>query len=158
MRASLKVLILSAMMISAALAAQACAVPANADALRAEMLALVNAERARAGLARLSPAPRLDQAAQHVSCDNARRGRLSHTTADGSDLGGRLRTVGYRFRMGNENIAWNRSGPRAAVQSWMGSSGHRANLLDRQSREFGGAVAQAPSGQLFWTMVTAAAR
>lgn len=158
MRAGLKVLILSAMMISVALAAQACAVPANADGLRAELLALVNAERARAGLARLNPSSRLDQAAQHVSCDNARHGRLSHTTADGSDLGGRLRAIGYRFRMANENIAWNRSGPRAAVQSWMGSGGHRENLLARQSRDFGGAVAQAPSGQLFWTMVTAAAR
>jgi len=138
--------------------AQACPQPPNAERLRAELMSLVNAQRVQAGLPRLAHAPRLDQAAQRIACDNAARDRLSHTGNDGSDLRARLRAAGYRFRSANENLTQRRGGPAAAVQSWMASPVHRANLLDRRSRDYGGAVARAASGQLYWAMVTAVPR
>jgi uncharacterized protein YkwD len=57
----------------------------------------------------------------------------------------RLRSVDY-LRSGltawayGENIAWGEKGlstPKSIVKAWMGSPGHRANILDRSFREIG---------------------
>lgn len=137
--------------------AQACNAPPGAQALRAQLLDEVNGRRTRAGLSRLSQDPRLEEAAALVACDNARRNRMSHTTADGSDLTRRMRAVGYRFRGVNENIT-TRPTAAAAVQSWMGSTQHRNNMLAGQMRHFGAGVARSASGQIYWVMVSARPR
>jgi uncharacterized protein YkwD len=138
--------------------AQNCAMAADAPAQVAQMLAEVNVQRARAGLSRLSPNPTLDRAAAIVACDNARQNRMSHTTADGSTLGSRLRSVGYRFRAANENITARRGGPGAAVEAWMNSGVHRSNILAGEMRQFGGATVRSASGQVYWVMVSALPR
>jgi len=138
--------------------AQSCAQPANAAQLRAQLLTQVNQQRARQGLAALTENARLQQAAQLVSCDNAHRNQMSHTTADGSTLGTRLRSVGYRFRSANENITMGPTSASGAVSGWMASGVHRANILAASSRHFGGAIAQASGGRWYWTMVTAQPR
>lgn len=151
----LLMLVLAGVMpILASIGASACVVPANAAALRAEMIAQINAQRSRAGLPSLSVAPQLERAAQELACDNARRNRLSHADAAGRDIRARLRAVGYGFRMANENIATHASAP-AAVQGWMGSRLHRTNILAGRSREIGGGVARSSGGQLFWVMISA---
>lgn len=139
-------------------AAQSCAQPSNASALRAQLLTQVNQQRARQGLAALTEDTRLQQAAQLVSCDNARRNRMDHTTGDGSTLGTRLRAVGYRFRSANENITQGPTSAAGAVSGWMASGVHRQNILAGASRHFGGAMAQSSGGRWYWTMVTAAPR
>ena len=53
----------------------------------------------------------------------------------------RVRRFGYRCRNYGENIAWG-SGPkrlarRASCDAWMGSSGHRSNILSGKFREVG---------------------
>lgn len=138
--------------------AQSCTVAREAPAQIAQMLVEVNAQRTRAGLSRLSPNPMLDRAAAVVACDNARRNQMSHTTADGSTLGSRLRSLGYRFRAANENITARSGGPGAAVQAWMNSGVHRSNILAGEMRHFGGATVRSPSGQVYWVMVSALPR
>jgi uncharacterized protein YkwD len=138
--------------------AQSCAMSRDATADVARMLVEVNAQRSRAGLARLSHDATLDQAALMVACDNARRNRLSHTTDNGSTLGSRLRGLGYRFGAANENLTARGGGPGAAVQAWMSSPPHRTNILAREMREFGGASVRSASGQTYWVMVSAARR
>lgn len=138
--------------------AQDCPLLPGAEALASQMLADVNAQRRRAGLHPLLPHATLDRAAAIVACDNARQNRMSHTTADGSTIGSRLRSLGYRFSAANENISMRRSGPRAAVESWMASPAHRTNILAPQMRNFGGAMVQSGSGQIYWVMVSAAPR
>lgn len=138
--------------------AAACSEVANAGTLRAQLLAEVNAQRARAGLAALARDQRLEQAAWVVACDNARRNRLDHTTADGSSMASRVRAAGYRWRLLNENIAMQRGTPAQVVAMWMRSPGHRRNIEARGTRHFGAAVARSASGQLFWAMVSAQPR
>lgn len=142
---------------SAALA-QSCATPSNAATLLGQLRSQVNAQRSQAGLSSLSANAELARAAQTLACDNARRNQLSHTGADGSTLGSRLRAVGYRFAAANENVTLGHSSASGAVQAWMGSGVHRANILDSGTRQFGGGVATGPGGRLFWVMVSARPR
>jgi uncharacterized protein YkwD len=116
---------------------------ARVASLEVSVLAEINAVRARHGRAPLRMAPALTAAATSHSRAMATRGFFKHESADGSDFGRRLkrfyRPSGYRrWRIG-ENILW--SSPEVdaqrAVQMWMDSPPHRANLLSRDWREIG---------------------
>jgi len=49
-----------------------------------------------------------------------------------------------------ENIAMGQGSPEHVLQSWMGSSGHRANILNGAFRRIGVAAYQTPRGVIFW--------
>jgi uncharacterized protein YkwD len=48
---------------------------------------------------------------------------------------------GYRYRMAGENLAVGYRSSSAVVDGWMGSPGHRANILKSGFEEIGLAVA-----------------
>lgn len=93
----------------------------------AQMVSLVNAERARQGLPALTVSTTVQQAAQ------TRAGELqtsfSHTRPSGASCFTALTEAGVSYARAGENIAYGQSTPEAVVQSWMSSSGHRANIL-----------------------------
>lgn len=136
----------------AALPAAACIIPANSGALQAELIAGVNAERARHGLAPLTLNPALDKAAQMLACDNAARQSISHVSTDGSHLQHRLRHVGYRYRTATENTGRGFATAARAVEWWMHSPKHKQNILMRPTREIGVGIAMsgAPDSKLHW--------
>jgi uncharacterized protein YkwD len=80
-------------------------------------------------------------------------------TPGGEDLGDRLRDAGYGrpgdgWRAG-ENLGWgtgDRATPNSLVDQWLGSPGHKENMLERSFRELGVGVAgdapQPTDGQL----------
>ena len=138
--------------------ALACTQPTNLATLRAQLLAEVNAQRARSGLRRFTVDARLDRAAWIIACDNATRRVLSHTGGNRSTLGSRLQAVRYVFRAANENLALANGTAANTVRLWMNSPGHRANILSRQTVHFGSAVARGRDGRLYWAMVSAAPR
>ena len=49
-----------------------------------------------------------------------------------------------------ENIATGQQSSEEAVQCWMNSSGHRANILNPSYRRIGAAAYRTPEGQIFW--------
>lgn len=49
-----------------------------------------------------------------------------------------------------ENIAQGQTSASHAVSSWMNSSGHRANILNRRHRRIGVAGFKSPRGDIFW--------
>lgn len=116
---------------------------ANVESL---ILKHTNAVRRRKGLHPLTSSPALQKAAANYAGVLARTGRFSHS-ADGTTIADRARKVGYRYRWLGENLAYrtNRAdgGQMASlfVEGWMGSAGHRRNLLSRRAREIGVAVA-----------------
>lgn len=138
--------------------ALACTAPAELQALRGAVLAAVNAERARAGLAMLRPSSALDTAAQGHACEIARRERLSHRSGLFASLPSRLRQAGYAYSMANENLAAGQNSTQQVMHSWMASPGHRNNILAAQARELGVGVAWGADGQLYWVTVGAAPR
>ncbi len=137
-----------------ALSAAACTPPPGGDALRHEVAARINHERARAGLATLRPSPLLDGVAQRHACDNAAHNRMSHTGSDGSQVGERFRRAGYSFRRANENVALGQRDAATVVGAWMRSPGHRHNMLDRGTQELGLGLARGADGRLHWVMVS----
>ena len=57
------------------------------------------------------------------------RGYFDHFSPEGKSHADRLRAAGVYFRCAAENIAFNHRGPKSVVNLWMGSTGHRRNIL-----------------------------
>jgi uncharacterized protein YkwD len=148
-------LILALVMTVLALPALACTTPGNLSDIRTSLIATINAQRTGNGLPALDPSAQLGKAAQNHACDNAGRNTMSHTGSDGSKFGARIKRTGYRYGKANENVGYGFKDPGAMVKGWMGSSGHRANILARGTRDIGVGVAQGSDGNLYWVMLSA---
>ena len=97
----------------------------------------LNAIRADSGLAPLSHDARLDIAAGSHVADMAARGYFSHNSPDGGTLSSRVADTGYQACFAAENIAQGQLTEAEVLASWMGSSGHRQNILAQEAEGFG---------------------
>jgi uncharacterized protein YkwD len=102
-----------------------------------QVVDLINQERISHGCQPLNVSPQLSAAAQAHSQDMALNNFVGHTGSDGSSLGERLTRAGYDWRMAAENIAAGQPTPEVVVASWMGSSSHRAHILNCALRDIG---------------------
>jgi uncharacterized protein YkwD len=98
-----------------------------------EVVANTNAERARHGLPALELDPNLTQTARQHTWWMTRNRSLQHGN--------------YPVA---ENIAMGQTSSHEVVRSWMNSSGHRANILNRGHRRIGVAAYTTPSGTTYW--------
>ncbi|EYT79608.1 hypothetical protein CF54_30225, partial [Streptomyces sp. Tu 6176] len=114
----------------------------------AQILALVNNERAKAGCSALTANPALAAAAQAHSEDMAAHRNMSHTGSDGSAPGDRITAAGYTWSTYGENVAYGYTDAAQVMAAWMDSPGHKANILDCAFKEIGVGLAQ-PGG--YWT-------
>lgn len=121
-----------------------------------EVIRLLNAARAEAGLAPLDPDERLMQAAASHAAYMAETKRLSHIGREGSRFDKRIRAAGYSPTTAAENVAAGASDPATTVQLWMESPPHRANILNPAFRHSGIGIAEAADGMLFWSLSLAA--
>jgi uncharacterized protein YkwD len=130
---------------------------AGASSLERRAFDLVNSERRSRGESPLVWDAELSQLARQHSLNMARAGFLDHRGPDGRDMAERARSMGIRgWRVLGENIAFNQGfdDPSAfAVQRWMGSSKHRANILNSQFSRTGIGVARAADGSIYFTQV-----
>ncbi|MFD3727201.1 CAP domain-containing protein [Streptomyces sp. NPDC058671] len=101
----------------------------RADAAEAEVLRLVNAERAKVGCSAMSASAQLAALAGSYSSDMAARGFFDHTDPDGATPWARAQKAGVSG-LGGENIARGQADAAAVMESWMNSDGHRANILN----------------------------
>ena len=126
----------------------------TSDQVRADAVAIVNAERARHGLSPLSLDATLSAAAQAHAEDMTARAYVSHTSPEGTTPADRYMAAGGVF---DRKIAENLYGcdclgtPEnpdliAMNEGWMGSPGHRQNILDPELATFGFGVATMPDG------------
>jgi uncharacterized protein YkwD len=128
------------------------ATPTGSPSLEAQVFSLTNSERAKNGCPALRLDASLTSAARQHSADMARTGVFSHTGTDGSDPGDRMRSAGYDTSRGwAENIAWGQPSAQAVMSAWLGSSGHRANILNCSLRALGVGVARNTAGRIYWT-------
>ncbi|MFE2927446.1 CAP domain-containing protein [Streptomyces goshikiensis] len=121
----------------------------------AEVVALVNQERAKAGCSALTVNPKLTAAALNHSQDMASHNNMSHTGSDGSDPGERITRAGYGWMSYGENVAYGYSSPEQVMEGWMNSPGHRENILNCSFKEIGVGLAQPNS---YWTQDFGTAR
>jgi uncharacterized protein YkwD len=126
----------------------------------ADLASLTNTERRQAGLPAFTVSPLLLQAAQLQADQMASLGQMAHVLpgARYPDPADRLAAVGYRWQAYAENVAYGQGSPAAAITSWMGSSGHRANILNPALRELGTAVARGSDGRPYYVQVFGAPR
>jgi uncharacterized protein YkwD len=115
-----------------------------------QVLALVNAERAAAGCAPVSADPGLAAVARAHSADMRDRHYFSHDNPEGLDPFERAAAAGLDARA--ENIAYGQPDAAAVMADWMGSSGHRRNILDCELHTLGVGVAQGAGGP-WWTQL-----
>jgi uncharacterized protein YkwD len=107
----------------------------------------INEVRAQNGLGALRASKPLAEAAEFHSKAMAARGFFAHESADGSSFWKRVERFypsnGFRYWSAGENLAYGSPSMSAdgAVKAWMGSPGHRANMLSATWGEIGvGAV------------------
>lgn len=125
--------------------------PAPSNSAAAEVLALVNRERAAAGCRPLSLDERLNRAAEGHSADMAQNNYFEHTSLDGRSPFKRMEDAGYPSP-GGENIAMGYKTPSDVVKGWMNSSGHRQNILRCDYTTMGLGTANSSRG-IYWTQV-----
>ncbi|MFK4108864.1 CAP domain-containing protein [Streptomyces sp. NPDC002176] len=115
----------------------------------AEVLRLVNVERAKVGCTPVAANSALTGLAEAFSSDMAARAFFDHTDPDGATPWDRAAKAGITG-LGGENIARGQSDAAAVMEAWMNSPGHRANILNCDFKTLGVGVHLAPGGP-WWT-------
>ncbi|MFE9772206.1 sigma-70 family RNA polymerase sigma factor [Streptomyces sp. NPDC005931] len=114
----------------------------------AQVLALTNAERSKAGCGPVTQDDRLARAAQLHSEDMSANDYFDHTSQDGRSFADRAKAQGYASP-GAENIAQGQSSAASVMDAWMNSPGHRANILNCSLKTMGVGV----TDDWTWTQV-----
>jgi uncharacterized protein YkwD len=65
----------------------------------------------------------------------------------------RLAAVGYQWQAYAENVAYGQASPASALDAWMHSSGHRANILNASLTELGTGYARDANGRPYYVQV-----
>lgn len=117
-----------------------------------QVIALVNAERAKEGCGPVTGNSLLARAAQGHSDDMAARDFFDHTNPDGAGPGERVTATGYGWSTYGENIAMGQRTAEQVMESWMNSPGHRANILNCSFKELGVGLHTGDGGP-YWTQV-----
>lgn len=121
-------------------------VPASAAEIRTAERAttcLINRARRARGRRNLRENRQLDKASVKHGLDMVMLGYFAHQRSGGLTFDRRIKREGYGRRHSmslGENIAWGSAGiasPREIVNMWMGSPGHRSNILNRPFRHSG---------------------
>ncbi|HEY2525998.1 MAG TPA: CAP domain-containing protein [Candidatus Binataceae bacterium] len=129
---------------------------AGMSAQEAEILRLVNGERRRAGAPALKSSQRLMLASRGHSYDMALRNYLGHKGPAGDTPAERVSSVGVDSAALEENLYLDRDADRAklaerALQEWLRSPEHRANLLSPDFAITGVGIARAADGTAYVT-------
>ncbi len=128
-----------------------CNEPAEADAWRAEVLRLVNEERAAYGSPPVAWSDPLGEEAASYACQLIYYDFFSHVNpVTNSNLGDRAAAAGYEFSIVGENLAAGQPTPAAAVADWMASPCHRQNIINPAFTELGVGVRLGGDLQFYW--------
>ncbi len=116
----------------------------------AQVLKLVNAERAKEGLSALTTNTTLTSAANVRAKET--KTSFSHTRPDGSSCFTALTQAGVTYKTAGENIAYGQKTPAEVVKAWMESPGHRANIMNANFHKVGIGVYQT-GGVIYWSQL-----
>ncbi len=108
----------------------------------AEVISLTNGEREAKGIVTLKRNELLDAAAQMKAEDMAQKGYYAHVSPDGVTPMFFVERAGYRYLAIGENLVVQRTDAKQVVDAFMGSPGHRANILRKDFTEIGVGVAK----------------
>lgn len=100
----------------------------NAGDYRAQVVVIMNQERAAKGVGPITQSSTLDALAQIRAQEIVQS--FSHTRPNGTSCFTVFEENGVTYLAAGENIAAGYGTPEAVMQGWMNSEGHRANILN----------------------------
>ncbi|MBR0277725.1 MAG: SafA/ExsA family spore coat assembly protein [Clostridia bacterium] len=115
-----------------------------------EVVRLVNEVRAQNGLKALKEDWELSRVARYKSQDMKDNRYFSHTSPVYGSPFNMMTNFGLKYRSAGENIAMGQKTPKAVMDAWMNSSGHRANILNSSYTKIG--VGYVANGN-YWTQM-----
>jgi uncharacterized protein YkwD len=116
------------------------------------LLDLTNKEREKEKLPPLKMNAKLLQSAREHSANMAKQMKMDHVL-DGKEPKDRVKEVGYVYAHTGENVSYGQRTPAEALQVWMGSPGHRRNIVRPEYTELGVSVAKSSKGVPYYTQV-----
>lgn len=125
----------------------------DVKAIENKVAQLVNQERVKRGLKPLTYNWQLARVARYKSADMAAKNYFSHTSPTYGSPFKMMESFGIRFAAGGENIAKGQRTPEEAMNAWMNSPGHRANILSNNFTQIGVGYARDSSGRAYWTQM-----
>ena len=123
----------------------------NFSEFQQEVLNLVNKERTSRGLSPLTLNAKLSNVATLKSQDMVNKHYFDHQSPTYGSPFDMMKQFGISYRTAGENIAMGQRTPKEVMNSWMNSSGHRANILNSSYKELGVGIAKDANGRLYWT-------
>ncbi|RAI91185.1 putative YkwD family protein [Paenibacillus pabuli] len=103
----------------------------------AQVVKLVNAERAKAGLSALASDALLDKVAVAKVKDMSNNNYFDHQSPTYGSPFDMMKQFGVTYSYAGENIAKGQKTPQEVVTAWMNSEGHRANILNKNFTKIG---------------------
>lgn len=123
------------------------------QAFETECIRLINIERTNRGLSALQTNWELCRVARYKSQDMVLNNYFNHTSPTYGSPFTMMQSFGLKFSAGAENIAYGQRTAQEAVNGWMNSAGHRANILSQAYTHTGVGVAKKSNGTLYWTQM-----
>ncbi|QTD40800.1 S-layer homology domain-containing protein [Sporosarcina sp. Te-1] len=123
------------------------------DTFAADTIKLVNKERASQKLAALKVDTALNKIAQTKAEDMVKNNYFAHLSPTYGSVGTMLDTFKYSWTAYGENIAKGYTSPNSAVEGWMSSKGHRANILQSKFTNIGAGYSTDADGTTYWVHI-----
>lgn len=114
------------------------------------ILDLVNTERAKAGAGALQLDSRLNEVATVKAKDMATNDYFSHDSPTYGTPFEMMHNFGIEYRAAAENIAAGQKSAAEVMDSWMHSSGHKANILNKEYTHLGVGYYVNENGVPYW--------
>lgn len=125
-------------------------VDSSVTAFENEVVRLVNEQRQKNGLKPLTANWELSRVARYKSQDMVDNRYFAHNSPLYGTPFQMIKAFGLTFRTAGENIAYGQRTPQQVVDTWMNSSGHRANILNASYTQIG--VGYVSNGH-YWTQM-----
>ena len=118
-----------------------------------QVLELVNKERSKVGLKALTLSNELTDVAMEKARDMRDSNYFDHTSPNYGSPFEMMRHFGIQYRSAGENIAAGQKTAAEVMNSWMNSSGHRANILNSDYEQLGVGSVEGGSYGTYWVQM-----
>jgi uncharacterized YkwD family protein len=102
-----------------------------------QVVNLVNAERAKAGLSPVVSDAQLAKMALDKAIDMKKNNYFDHNSPTYGSPFDMMNAYGIKYSYAGENIAMGQQTPQQVMNDWMNSPGHRANILNANFTKIG---------------------
>lgn len=126
-------------------------IPTQDSSYEQQVIKLVNAERAKAGLKPLKENWELSRVAEFKSADMRDKKYFDHNSPTYGSPFTMIKNFGISYKTAGENIAAGQKTPEEVMKSWMNSPGHKANILNAGYTQIGVGYVTGGSYNSYWT-------